>query len=104
MSEDLDRERAALLTHDRARNASAADLSDLDLEAVTAGKEDSPQGRRDLAAGGGLSAGSQSWISWAAFKQYSYELWGEYGLAGRRRQGWGRPALPYNRISVSMAV
>jgi hypothetical protein len=84
MSENLDRERAALLTHDHARDV-AAELSDRDLEAVTAGKEDSPEGRQALAASGGLNAGYQSWTSWTAFKQYRYEFWKQRGLAG-----WGR--------------
>jgi hypothetical protein len=78
MSENLDRERAALLTHDHARDVSAAELSDRDLEAVAAGKQDSPQGRRDLAAGGGRS-------SLAAFAQYRYDFWSQFGLAPRRR-------------------
>lgn len=67
------------------RNVVAAELSELDLETVTAGKSDTPEGRRDLEAGGGLAAGSGSWISWAAFKQYRYDFWGQYGLAPRRK-------------------
>ena len=86
MSENLDRGRAAPPTHDHARDVSAADLSDLELEAVAAGKADTPQGRQDLAAGGGLSAGRGSWISWPAFKQYRYDFWSQYGLAGGRRR------------------
>jgi hypothetical protein len=74
VSENLDRECRALPTHDHVRHV-AAELSDRDLEAVTAGKEDTPEGRRDLAAGGGLMAGRESWISWPAFKQYRYEFW-----------------------------
>jgi hypothetical protein len=78
MSENLSRERAALLTHDHARDVSAADLSDRDLEAVVAsGKADTPQGRRDLEAGGPMS-------SLAAFAQMRNEFWSQYGLARRR--------------------
>jgi hypothetical protein len=79
MSENLDRERAALLTHDQARSV-AAELSDRDLEAVTAGKSNTPEGQAALAASGGLAAGSDSWTSWDAFKQYRYEFWSQYGL------------------------
>jgi hypothetical protein len=85
MSENFDQERT-LLTNDHARDVAAAELSDLDLEAVTAGKEDTPEGRRDLAAGGGVSVGRDSWISWPAFKQYRYDFWGQYGLAPPRKQ------------------
>jgi hypothetical protein len=79
MSENLDRERAALLTHDHARDV-AAELSDRDLEAVTAGKEDSPAGRQALETGGPFS-------SMSAFAQARYDFWSQYGLTRRRQPG-----------------
>src|SRR5205807_1939748 len=54
MSENLDRERVALLPHDPAPGV-PAELSDRDLEAVTAGKMDSPAGKQDLEARGPFS-------------------------------------------------
>lgn len=70
---------------DLARDVAALELADQDLEAVTAGKSDTPEGRAALAAGGGLDAGYRSWISWPAFTQYRFEFWSQFGLAGRRR-------------------
>lgn len=81
MLENLDRGCAAPLTHSCARDVAAAELCDRDLEAVAAGKSDTPEGREALAASGGLAAGSESWTSWTAFKQYRYDFWKQYGLA-----------------------
>lgn len=63
---------------DPVRPVPELELADRDLETVTAGKADSPQGKRDLEERGPLS-------SMAAFAQMRYEFWGQYGLAGRPR-------------------
>lgn len=68
MSRNLDPARAGIL----------AELSDRDLEAVTAGKADTAEGRRDLDAGGPFA-------SMAAFAQLRSDWWNQFGLAGRRR-------------------
>ncbi len=76
MSNNFDREPASHL----ACNVTTADLSERDLETVTAGKSESPEGKRDLEERGPLS-------SMAAFAQMRYEFWSQFGLAGRRSQG-----------------
>lgn len=87
MSEHLVREHDALLPHDHECAVAPAELSERDLEAVTSGKMDTPTGRQELAAAGGLAAGYRSWVSLPAFLQYRYEFWGQYGLSGGRRSG-----------------